>query len=284
MHAKPLSRFIHISDTHLMPTGRRPDFEDIPPELAIYAEQVLSVPYTTLEAAAALVQQVNALPFMPDFILHTGDVTGNPQSVEDYTLAQAALSGLKAPVYFVPGNHDALPLFQAVLRGEAQDQPYDHQREINGVQWFFLDSNDPQDTHGGLLSAEQLNTLRAWLTADDPRPVMVALHHQAQPCGIPWLDELALANGDALHALLRDSGRQVLGVFCGHIHRVTATVLEGIPYFSAPATCYQFTETAEGYAALDTLLHPGFNVVTVTDAGVQVVTERFAVQPKGVNA
>ncbi len=277
MRAQSLLTFVHISDTHLMPAGRRPDFDGIPPELALYAEQVLSVPYDSQQAAAALVSRVNALPFSPDFILHTGDVTGHPLSVADYELARDALSGFHVPVIYVPGNHDALPLFQPVLRGEDAATPYDHERDFNGVQWLFLDSNDPDDTHGGLLSAGQLSTLKSQLHTEDPRPVIVALHHHAQRIGIDWLDELALANGDDLHALLKASGRRILGVFCGHIHRATAIVQDGIPYFSAPATCYQFTETAEGYAALDMGLNPGFNVVTVTESGVQVVTERFSV-------
>lgn len=282
MNAKPL-KFVHISDTHLMPAGRRPDFDGIPPELALYAEQVLSVPYDSIQAVMALTERVSTLPFTPDFVLHTGDVTGHPLSVADYELVRDALSGFNAPVLFVPGNHDALPLFQAVLRGEDAASPYDHERDFNGVQWLFLDSNDPQGTHGGVLSATQLSALEKQLHTDDPRPMIVVLHHHVQHIGINWLDELALANGDALHALLKASGRRILGVFCGHIHRATTIIQDGIPYFSAPATCYQFTETAQGYAALDMGLNPGFNIVTVTESGVQVVTERFAVTPQEAN-
>ena len=56
-------RFIHISDTHIHPDPNyTKDYADI----------------TSYAGAKALVEQVNNVPFEPDFVLHTGDVAYDP--------------------------------------------------------------------------------------------------------------------------------------------------------------------------------------------------------------
>ncbi len=62
-----LLTFVHISDTHISQhPSYNTDFGEV----------------TTLVGVKALVEQLNNLPFEPDFVLHTGDVAYNPDPEE----------------------------------------------------------------------------------------------------------------------------------------------------------------------------------------------------------
>jgi len=77
-------RFVHITDTHLSPETE-------------YGRHHHGAAHSAREGAIALVETVNALPFQPDFILHTGDVVYDPDPAA-YGVAKSILSRLKAPV------------------------------------------------------------------------------------------------------------------------------------------------------------------------------------------
>ena len=143
--ANPL-RFVHLSDTHI-----NPDMN--------YIKDYAQV--TPLLGAKALVQAVNALPFTPDFILHTGDVAYEPVP-EVYPAVKALLADLKAPVYYLAGNHDDAKTMQQVLLGRADNSVRDYlyyDFEAKGVHVVCLDSNGPHNpvNPSGFVSDEQLD-------------------------------------------------------------------------------------------------------------------------------
>ena len=88
---------IHISDTHFGPDRS---------ETIRWAN--------TYDRSVALVAAINALPFTPDFIVHTGDVVNDPDP-EAYRLAAEVLSGLKVPLYYAAGNHDDVAMMREAL-------------------------------------------------------------------------------------------------------------------------------------------------------------------------
>ena len=79
---------IHISDTHFGPDR----------SLDIRGANVCA-------RAEALVREISKLPFVPDLIVHTGDVANDPHEGA-YELAEKVLSKLPAPVFYATGNHD----------------------------------------------------------------------------------------------------------------------------------------------------------------------------------
>src|SRR5438132_9640844 len=116
-------RFVHITDTHVGPT----------PDYRLHG-------FPGLPTLEALVERVNNLPFKPDFILHTGDVTDDG-SEASYALAKPVLENLKAPVYYVVGNHDSPPPMLKVLLGvTASGQRYDYYTEIDGIGLAVFDT------------------------------------------------------------------------------------------------------------------------------------------------
>lgn len=255
--------FVQISDTH------------------IHADPAYTgnfVPFTSRESVAEMVNQLNTLPFQVDFVLHTGDVMTDPAQPEDYLIARSLLSLIRYPVYYLPGNHDRPEAMQRFLLQTdplAVTRKMDYQFVVNGVQVVCLDSHMP-DTAAGHLDDTQLEWLDSICAAVDDRPLVVALHHHALPLLSPWLDSIALDNGEALHRVLLQARTRLRGVFYGHIHENTATTRDGITYYSALSGWFQ-TRTWPGQSEPfhDPMVEPGFNVVTLTASDTFVRFYRF---------
>lgn len=260
---EPLLRFVHISDTHLSPD----------PE---YASDW--APYHPNRGAEALVEQINALPFTPDFVLHTGDVAAHPNPAA-YQLARDLLGRIRFPVHYVAGNHDDAVMLQRELLGvERPADPFDYVFEVNGVQVVCLDSNGPAQEPAGSIRSAQLAWLADLCASADPRPLVVAVHHNVLPTGVPWLDSyMGLTNGAALHQALLPARHRLRGVFSGHIHQNTQTLRDGILYASVLSSWYQIhawpgqTDTVREPDA-----EPGFSVVTITAGQTFIRQHRYA--------
>ncbi|MCY3945237.1 MAG: metallophosphoesterase [Anaerolineaceae bacterium] len=249
---QPLT-FVHISDSHLA------------------TDPAWSGPLTDIlprPGAEALVREIAALPMPIDFVLHTGDVHSDPERPQDYRQAADLYRQLRMPVYFLPGNHDRSDWLQRELMGIHEPAAQaDQEFEIGGVQFLLLDSSAPGvDEHYGWLEAEQLDWLAQRCAADDPRPLVVALHHNPLSLVVPWLDGIVLRNGEALHEALLPARARLRCVFYGHIHESILTLRDGIPYQSVRSSWFQ-TQTWHGQADpfKEPLHWPGYNLVTLTE-------------------
>lgn len=247
-----LLTFIHISDTHINPdeTYTKP-----------YAD------YTPNKGARALVKSLQDLPFSADFILHTGDVVYDPhESV--YEAAKEIFVPLETPIYYISGNHDHNDALQRQLMGRADAEiipNFHYEFEVNGVQVVCLDSNGPATPPAGYVTEEQLQWLDKICTANDDRPLIIAVHHNPIAVDIPWLDNfMRIKNGSDLHNIIKKASSRLVGVFHGHIHENTTVYREGIMYTSAASSWAQFI-TYEGVAKTipDVGARPGYSVVMV---------------------
>jgi 3',5'-cyclic-AMP phosphodiesterase len=247
-------RFVQISDTHISPD---PDYRRAP-----------DLP-NTADCARALVAAVNALPFQPDFILHTGDVAYDPDE-SAYVLARDIFAALKAPVYYLPGNHDDTLMLQRILIGTTDARkPYELDFEVNGVRVVTVDSHQPVDANMpySRLHDTQLERVRAIAIENEARPLLVATHHNVLPIGAAWWDDyMRMQNGDDLHAALLPARGRLLAVLHGHVHQPVQIVRDGIPYISAASAWMQLLcapdQVETGY---DEGAKPGFNVGKVMD-------------------
>ena len=249
---QPLT-FVHISDSHLA------------------SDPAWSGPHTDIlpwPGAEALVREINALPCAIDFVLHSGDVVHDPQQEAEYEQAIALYNQLRAPVYFLPGNHDRSDWLQRVLLGRAEPARHaDQEFERNGAQFLLLDSSvSGADEHYGQLAPEQLAWLEQRCAAPDARPLVVALHHHPLPLDVHWLDGIVLREGEALHRALLPVRERLRGVFYGHIHESLLTLRDGIPYHSVRSSWFQ-TRTWHGQREplREPLYLPGYNLVTLTE-------------------
>jgi Icc protein len=253
-------RFIHISDTHINPDP---------------AYRLPEADYHPLDSARALVEEINALPFPVDFVLHTGDVVYDPDP-RAYEAAGALLGQIKYPVYYLAGNHDDGEMLQQVmLQKDEILAPFDYQFEVKGVQIVCVDSNGPAQRPAGMITDDQLARLQGIAKAKDNRPLVVAVHHNVLPNGAPWWDGfMRLSNGEDFHSALLPARERLRGVFHGHVHQSVDMYRDGILYSSATSSWYQiqcFPRQTETLA--DRLTPPGFSVVTVTP--VQSFVRRY---------
>ena len=260
-----LLTFIHITDTHISPDPRY---------------NAAGVSHTPLFGAKALVKRLNELPFKADFVLHTGDVCYDPDPTA-YAAARDIFAELTLPITYLNGNHDDKVALQRVLLGREPQQPrFDQEFEVNGVQIVCLDSQHTSKEVIGEVTAEQLQRLEAIAQADDPRPLVVATHHNVLPIGVPWWDQfMALVNGADLHRALLPARSRLRGVFHGHVHQATQTYRDGIVYTSGLSSWYQIqTMPGQDRTIEDRTALPGFNVVTITRTQTFIRTHTYVVE------
>lgn len=225
---------IHISDTHFGPDRSH----------TIRGANACA-------RAEALVEAVNALPFEPDFIVHTGDVVNDPDP-RAYALAAEVLSQLAAPVHYVTGNHDDVAMMRAALAfAPHQDLvPAAEERlcyRLGGaaadrVEFFAMDGRVPaREGPHGHLSEGQIRAVLDRITGT--KPVAIFLHFPLTPIGSKWIDEhLLVANGRDFHAALAaKTGGQLRGVFTGHLHRGLSLYRDGVLQCGVSSPACEFT-------------------------------------------
>ena len=215
---KPFT-FVQISDTHL-------GF-DKPANPNVHA--------TALQA----VERINALPQQPDLILHTGDITHLSKDAE-FDDARQILSGLRAPVFYVPGEHDWLDEGQGkaflARYGKGTQGSGWHSFDHGGV-YFVALNNVANLKPGGMahLGDDQI----AWLKKDladlsASTPIVVFGHIPLWTVYEAWgwgTDDSA----QAMEALRRFGSVTVLN---GHIHQVLHKVEGNVSFHSARSTAY----------------------------------------------
>lgn len=264
-----LLQFVHISDTHI---SADPNYS--------HAE----ADYTAMAGARELVRQINALPFEPDFVLHTGDIAYDPDPTA-YDAARAILQEIRYPMHYLVGNHDDGAMLQEKMVGRTDIlKPYDYQFDANGVQVVCIDSNGPGQFAGGSLLSHQLEWLESICTSRDARPLVVAVHHNALPIGAPfWDDFMRMSNGEDFHRTLLPAQKRLRGVFFGHVHQSTETYRDGILYSSVPSSWYQL-HCWPGQSGIheDRGAEPGFNVITITRQQTFIRRHRFHVPRQSI--
>ncbi len=199
----------------------------------------------TAQSLTAIVAQIRAREPRIDGILATGDLC-HDGGIPAYRRLVQLLAPLHAPIYCLPGNHDALGIFACALKGPHVQSGG---RLLTGDwQLMFLDSAVPGAVHGHLRPAE-LARLDAALCEHPERHALICLHHQPVPVGSAWLDNFMLDNATALFAIT-DRHPQVRGILWGHVHQAFDTLRNNVRLLASPSTCIQF-KPACGDFALD---------------------------------
>ena len=225
---------IHISDTHFGPDR----------SLTIRGANAF-------DRSIALVEAINALSFVPDFVVHSGDVVDDPDPAA-YALAAEVFSALKAPVYFATGNHDDVSMmrealdfgpFRLLVPADAEQLCY---RLTGGIvdelEFFVMDGKVPQEEGPhGFLSANQIEAVLGEISG--VRPVAVFVHYPLTPIGSGWIDKhLLITNGEIFQdALAAKAGKQLRGIFSGHLHRGLQLYRGGILQSGVSSPACEFT-------------------------------------------
>ena len=232
--APPAKRIIQISDCHLgalrnerlLGLNTDESLEDV---LALIAEQEPSI----------------------DYLICTGDIASHAAESCYQRFIASVRHRLKAPLAWLPGNHDA-PHIMAALAGVDLPQA----RVIAAGRWIIvlLNSVVPGQVYGHVAEAE-LEYLESMLDTHPDKHVMIMLHHQPVAVGSAWIDGYKLRNAETFFALI-DRFPQVKALVWGHVHQEFSSVRQGVVLLATPSTCVQF-KPGSAHFALDQLM-PGY--------------------------
>lgn len=212
----------------------------------------------TLRSLNALIEQLQWLRPQLDLLLLTGDLSQDG-TIESYERLQAALSPLKIPIYWLPGNHDCVEAMERSLTRFYPDKAF----ERGGWRFLLLNSQDPGCVHGRL-SVESLTWLDRQLTQNPKIPTVVSLHHPPFSVNSTWLDTSILQNSTELLEIL-DRAAQVKLVVFGHIHQEFQQQRGDATFLGTPSTCIQFARESDEFALGQE--PPGFRLILLYPDG-----------------
>jgi len=209
---------LQVTDTHLFATAEK-DLLGVKTQLSY--RHVID----------AILQ--NQQPF--DAVLATGDISQD-NTLASYQYFAQHIKRLDKPCYWLPGNHDNIPLMVDALKAEGVLS--DKHKVVGDWQIILLDSQ-LSGSPSGYLSPEQLALLDKQLSLHPDKHALVVLHHNTYPVGCKWLDQHILRNPDAFLAILAKHP-QAKHVLFGHVHQQVDEVHDGIHFMASPSTCFQF--------------------------------------------
>ena len=195
----------HISDTHI-------------------SEPDPSVPHTLerISVLESFVDYVRNLDELPDLILHTGDVSQNGK-LEEYEIVKSLMKNAGVPVFFALGNRDLdVNLFESLkVLGDA--------KLACGFLIYSIDSfpvrliamdTQKRNSRVGTTCSLRLSILDKLLKEQPRTPTAIFMHHpafQVPTSKYPFQFSDTTAADSFMQMV--ESHRQVVQLFCGHMHR-----------------------------------------------------------------
>lgn len=191
----------------------------------------------------------------PNLLILTGDLAEDElPATYQWLYQQLEKSGLTWQ--WLPGNHDQPALM-------ASFSPTDFYLQTPDWQILGLNSHLPEATQGKL-DTQQLARLKEAL--NNPKPLLITLHHPPLPVGSQWKDKLALENSNEFWRLLTDQPQAKLVVF-GHVHQAFSQTKHHSLNLATPATSVQFTANSEEFA-IDLSAQPAIRLIKLKPAGL----------------
>jgi len=170
-----------------------------------------------------------------DAVVVSGDLTdhGEPDA---YARFRESVAPLAAPLFVIPGNHDAREPMRAAFVADGcapPEGPLDFCADGGGLRLIGLDTLVEGEAHGAV-SPAQVAWLDARLAETQGGPALLFLHHPPFATGIDFMDAVCLRDAEALAAVVARHDALRL-VSCGHVHRSVFTRWAGRPAMVAPA-------------------------------------------------
>lgn len=173
----------------------------------------------------------------------------------------------RLPMYFLPGNHDPRPVYFKNLFPNAGPREWNNVSFWHkGIQFVCIDWGA---ANKGVAYPAMLEFLEGALSTNPP--TIIFSHHPVVRVGADWLDDFLADEVGKFWEIVR--GKNVLGIFSGHVHMTYEQMVEGIPVHGLRATTFQFAQLPTRYFCLQP---PHYRLVTV-EAG-QISTELFDVE------
>ena len=248
-------KFVILTDTHFVPSGRR-----------IYG-------LDPSERLGAAIDRINRDHPDISFVIVTGDLAHWGEEAAYENLA-SVLARLVAPTILLMGNHDKREPFGRCFPGVTRDAS----GFVQSVHLFdaativTLDTlNEETPDHAGLLCEARLAFLeQALASAPADRPLLLFQHHPPFDTGLRYMDGIRLVNPEAEWDVIARTRRPDY-LFMGHLHRPISGLWRGIPFHIQRALAHQVAfdlETADHIPGSHE--QPDYSHVTVEDGLVVI--------------
>jgi 3',5'-cyclic-AMP phosphodiesterase len=250
-------KFIHLTDLHLVPVGRR-----------LYGLD----PNARLRAA---IVDINRHHGDAEFVLITGDLAHHGDAGV-YAALREALGELEVPSHLLIGNHDDRNAFRRAFPDTAVDDNGFVQaaRPTAAGVFILLDTHQP-GTHAGHLCERRLTFLKETLAKHAREPVFVAMHHPPCSLNLPAMDVIGLIQHEELGAALARHGN-VRHIFFGHVHRPVHGAWQGIPFSTQRGLAHQVAWHAESVTGIPGSHEPpAYAIVSIEQRNVIVHVHDF---------
>jgi 3',5'-cyclic AMP phosphodiesterase CpdA len=223
---EPVFTFLHLTDPHLPPPGELVHGADTAPRFEAMLDDIVAC------------HGPDACNAPPAFAVITGDLVRDGEAAA-YRRLRGLLDRMPCPVHLLLGNHDDRAAFRAAFPDQAVDAAGFVQRAIASPAGLclMLDTLD-EGQPGGRLCAARLAWLADRLAESSAQPVLLFLHHPPMPVGLAGMDAMALADPEALWAVLQPHRARIRQIFHGHLHRPIAGSWHGIPVFSLRGSAF----------------------------------------------
>ncbi len=213
--------------------------------------------WDSFNAVVSLVEQQHP---KPDVMFLTGDLAQD-EAIQTYQKLTDRLHIFSCPKYGIPGNHDSEDHMLTVFH----EKNLQENRQLVIDNWnIILLNTQKREAVEGLLTDDELTFLNMTLGNYPEHHTLIFMHHPPVKVGSEWLDRLMLTNSDDFWTMI-EPFHHVKGIFCGHVHQEFYTESHGIPVYTSPSTCFQFSRQSKTFG-LEQIM-PGYRTITLRDDG-----------------
>ena len=209
-----------------------------------------------------------------DAVIHTGDSVHHA-SPDEYAHLREILSGLEAPLFFVPGNRDSKPALRDALDGIA------HMPDTAGLSHYTvedyplrlvaLDSVSAGERKG-VFGADRLAWLDETLAQQPGKPTLLFMHHPPFDIQPDYEDGYRNPQDRTNLSELVRRHPQVIRLLCGHVHRLHHESWGGTMATTMPSIAVDLRKGAElGWGA-----DPAYLLHVISGSGRLVTQHRIA--------
>lgn len=201
------------------------------------------------------------------FVFVTGDIACEGAE-ESYQLFSEMMVSNQLDYSWLPGNHDDFQQMQKMI-----PEPFVKAKEFGEWVVISLVSSVPGKVNGEL-SAYELQELSDLLEQYKNRFILLFVHHPPVDIHCQWLDEQRISNSEKLGEVI-GSHKKVKAIFTGHVHQESKTNWFGVPVFTTPSTCFQFTGNSATFDISDQ--PPGYRWIELySDGNIKTGVEHIA--------
>tara|TARA_Y100000992_G_scaffold301764_1_gene273533 strand:+ start:720 stop:1472 length:753 start_codon:yes stop_codon:yes gene_type:complete len=213
----------------------------------------------TFQSAKNVITNISEISNL-DYLIMTGDLSDD-ESTESYTYIDELLQNFSAPVYLIPGNHDAPDIYKKIHEGRICNHNY----FVVGNWVIYMFNTKKNSSPNGLLKEEELFIFDKLLSTHPEKSFMLFTHHHPIPIGSKSMDKMMIENSHEIVSRIK-TNTCIRGIAWGHVHEEFFSTINNTKFFSCPSTCYQAKPQTKKYT-IDHEELPGYRIITLHESG-----------------